>query len=119
MARSRLTGLELYWFDKGQVLVTRCKYGEAMDLDKLTIQLAAAITDDAGASSAGAESLRRVAARFSLDASGIAKAADEEPATSPLERVVAARRSKALRGLASSFERAAVEFEKGVRTDLP
>lgn len=111
MTRSRLTGLERYWFDKGQVLVVRYIYGDVMDLDKATTHLAAAATEDAKASSAGSESLQRVAARFFSDASGIVRAADDESATTPLDRVVAARHSKALRGLAVSFERAAVEIQ--------
>lgn len=111
MASSRLTGLERYWFDKGQLLATRYTYGEAMDLSKMAAHLAISIAEDAKTQSVGADLLRRIAARFTLDASGIVQATNEEPTISSLDRVVTSRRSKALHILASSFEQVAMKIE--------
>src|SRR4051794_16383714 len=108
MPDSRLTGLEFYWFGKGQLLATRYQYGESMNLDALTAALAASVSEDAKESFAGAESLRRVAARFVRDADGVGTLA-HEPAPLPFDRVHADRRTRALRGLAASFESAAAE----------
>jgi len=98
MPDSRLTGLEFYWFGKGQLLATRYQYGESMNLDALTAALAASVSEDAKESFAGAESLRRVAARFVRDADGVGTLA-HEPAPLPFDRVHADRRTRALRGL--------------------
>jgi hypothetical protein len=106
MSESRLTGLEFYWFSKGKLLATRYQYGEPMNLDELTAALAASVSEDARQSFAGAESLRRVAARFVRDADGIGTL-PHEPAPLPFNRVHADRRTKALRGLAANFESAA------------
>lgn len=108
MSELRLTGLEFYWFGKGELLATRYQYGEPMNLDALTAALAASVSEDARQSFAGAESLRRVAARFVRDADGIGTL-PHEPAPLPFDRVHADRRTRALRGLAAYFEGAADE----------
>ena len=108
MVSPRLTGLDFHWFGKGQFLATRFQHGEAMSLDAATAALAAAVSEEARGCFAGPESLRRVSARFLLDADAVAAT---NAAPSSLDRIGAERRVKALRRLAASFESAAVDVE--------
>ena len=55
-------------FGKGQLLATRYQHREATDLASGAATVMAEVTEDAGASPTGPESLRRVAARLALDA---------------------------------------------------
>ena len=108
----RLTGLEYRWFSKGQLLATRYQEGEPAHLDPAA---AAVIAEDARASTAGPDSLRRVAARFALDADELDADWMNTPSSKPTMAIVASaaadRRIAALRCLATRFKTAAAEVE--------
>jgi hypothetical protein len=104
----RLTGLEFHWFGKGQFLANDYQQGDAMNLEMATAALAAAVGREALDSFTGPESLRRVSARFLLDAETAGPAVE---ALSTVDRSGADRRIKALRRLAVIFERTATEVE--------
>ena len=116
MAGRRLTGLEFHWFGKGQLLATRYQHGEAMDLEVSAAALVADASDDAKASEAGPESMRRVADRLLLDADGL-KPVDAEPDLSSMGRIGADHRIRALRCLAANFQSAAIKAEMSRKRD--
>jgi hypothetical protein len=111
----RLTGLEYRWFSKGQLLATRYQEGEPAHLDPAAAAVIAEAADDARASTAGPDSLRRVAARFALDADELDADWMNTPSSKPTMAIVASaaadRRIAALRCLATRFKTAAAEVE--------
>ena len=111
----RLTGLEYRWFGKGQLLATRYQHREATDLGSGAADVMAEVTEGAGASPTGPESLRRVAARLALDADELDADRMNTPSSKPTMAIVASaaadRRIAALRCLATRFTIAAAEVE--------
>jgi hypothetical protein len=111
----RLTGLEYRWFSKGQLLATGHQEGEPADLDPAAAAVIAEAAEDARTSSTGPESLRRVAARFALDADELdadwMNTSSSRPTMAIAARAAADRRIAALRCLATRFKTAAAEVE--------
>ena len=111
----RLTGLEYRWFGKGQLLATRYQHREATGLASGAATFMAEVTEGAGASPTGPESLRRVAARLVLDADELDADWMNTPSARPTLAVVsragAERRIAALRCLPTRFTTAASELE--------
>ncbi len=108
MEGPRLTGLEFLWFGKGERLASDYQNRAAMDLEASVAALVAVVSDDAKFSSTGPESLRRVAARFDLEADRTAGAIIGTAGSPTAGPFAAKRRIVALRSLAVSFAASAV-----------